>query len=205
MKWDLFSSKRAFSLVLTCMLMASGVAFAEKSMWQKFKDFFNPGETFDCSGPICDEVHLLDDKISKVEGKYSRERRPSNKERFKKELDSLNTVRDSLIVIIKNQQAKDSLNAASSASVVKSSASIAVSSAAIAKSSAVPATSALLESSSGVTEALPVCKTDTVFIRDTVVVHDTLYVVVTNKPAETVSVPSSSSVVDSGAGATGAP
>lgn len=178
-------------LVLACLFIVSGLAFAEKSMWDKFVDFFNPGESIECEGPTCDELHKLEPKISKVEGKYSRERRPVNKERFKKELDSLNIVRDSLIAVIKNQQAKDSLKASSSASV-------AVSSAAIAKSSAV-------QSSSAAGKAVPVCKTDTVFVRDTVVVHDTLYVVVTNKPAETVPVPSSSSVVDSSAGATDAP
>lgn len=173
MKWKLFLSGKAFFGGLACILFVAGSAFAEKSMWQKFKDFFNPGESIDCEGPVCDEIHQLDGKISKVEGKYSRERRPANKDRYKKELDSLNVIRDSLVVIVMEQQKADSLKALSSSAGIKSSAAVASLSA---------ASSATIASSSAVVEA---CIHDTVYVRDTIVVHDTLYVVLANKPAET--------------------
>ncbi|MCQ2106657.1 MAG: hypothetical protein MJZ26_12790 [Fibrobacter sp.] len=166
---------RKFVLILVEMFFLAGTAFAEKSMWQKFKDFFNPGESIDCEGTVCDQIHNLDEKISKAEGKYSRERRPVNKERYKKELDSLNVVRDSLVAIVKEQQAADSLKAA-------------VSSVAEAQSS-----SSQTMSSSDVVAVAAVCKPDTVFVRDTIRIHDTLYVMLANKPEP---VASSSSAAD---------
>lgn len=180
MKWKLFLSGKAFFGGLACILFVAGSAFAEKSMWQKFKDFFNPGESIDCEGPVCDEIHQLDGKISKVEGKYSRERRPANKDRYKKELDSLNVIRDSLVVIVMEQQKADSLKALSSSAGIKSSAAVASISAA--SSATIASSSAAVAVSSAVVEA---CIHDTVYVRDTIVVHDTLYVVLANKPAET--------------------
>lgn len=156
--------------VFAGVLFVVGSAFAEKSMWDKFKDFFSPTESFDCQGPICDEIHGLESKISKVEGKYSRERRPANKERYKKELVALGASRDSLIAVYKSQPAASP----------SSSAAIPTQLAAPPKSSA-----AVLSSSS----ADLACRADTVYVRDTVVVHDTLYVVVTNKPAVPVAEP----------------
>lgn len=167
---------RKFVLILVEMFFLAGTAFAEKSMWQKFKDFFNPGESIDCEGAVCDQIHNLDEKISKVEGKYSRERRPVNKDRYKKELDSLNVVRDSLVAIVKEQQAADSLKAAaSSVAEVQSS------------------SSAKATSSSDAVVVTAVCKPDTVFVRDTIRIHDTLYVMQANKPEP---VTSSSSAAD---------
>ncbi len=147
------------------LFVLAGSAFAEKSIWQKIADFFSPGESIDCEGPVCDELHALDSRINKVEGKYSRERRPMNKERYGKELDSLNVVRDSLIAIIKSD----------------TSASKTVSS-----SESAPA------SSSAVCSHDTVFVRDTVFVHDTVVVHDTLYVMLANKPVEPVAPAASS-------------
>lgn len=163
-------SNRIVVGVFAGVLFVVGSAFAEKSMWDKFKDFFSPTESFDCQGPICDEIHGLESKISKVEGKYSRERRPANKERYKKELVALCASRDSLIAVYKSQPAASP----------SSSAAIPTQLAATPKSSA-----AVLSSSS----ADLACRADTVYVRDTVVVHDTLYVVVTNKPAVPVAEP----------------
>ena len=176
MKWKLFSSGRVIASVLVFAL--AGSAFAEKSMWQKFKDFFNPGESIDCEGPVCDQIHNLDSQISKTEGKYSRERRPVNKERYKKELDSLNVVRDSLVTLVKGQQAADSLRAASSADAKSTDAIASSSSATVVQSSSAGSSSAALISSA----VVAVCKPDTVFVHDTIRVHDTLYVMLANKP-----------------------
>lgn len=186
MKFDYGMIRKAFVFTGVALPFLAGLACAEKSMWQKFKDFFNPGETIECEGPTCDELRELESKISKTEGKYSRERRPVHKERFKKELDSLNVVRDSLIVVIKGvEQSSSSAMAVSSAkTTVSSSAVLSSTESVISSSSFVP------ESSAQNSEPVSVCKPDTVYVRDTVVVHDTLYVVVTNKPAET---PASSS------------
>lgn len=177
MKWNLFTTRRVVGCFFLALFALTGSAFAEKSMWQKFKDFFSPGEHIDCSGPVCDELHDVESKANKMEGRYSRERRPVNKERYKKELDSLNVVRDSLIAVIKAQQAADSLKTAKPTSSGASSA--AVSSVAVPKSSS--AVAPVLSSAAG---TLPACKPDTVFVHDTVIVRDTLFVMLANKPAE---------------------
>ncbi|MCQ2098538.1 MAG: hypothetical protein MJY87_11440 [Fibrobacter sp.] len=170
----------------------AGLACAEKSMWEKLKDFFNPGETIECEGPTCDEYHKLESRINTLEGKYSRERRPVHKRRYKHELDSLNVIRDSLIVVIKGPMldslGKDSAQAAASSSAMAFSSMESAVSSSTALSSAesvISSSSFVPESSAQNSETSAACKPDTVYVRDTVVVHDTLYVVVTNKPAET--------------------
>lgn len=169
-------NSRKFVYSLAGLFFLVGSAFAEKSMWQKFKDFFNPGETIDCeSGPTCITLKELESKINTVEGKYSRERRPVNKSRYKKELDSLNVVRDSLVVVLKNEQSGASSSSRTMVSVESSSS--------VASSASASSASASKVLSANEVAAL-VCKPDTVFVRDTVVVHDTLFVVVTNKPEE---------------------
>lgn len=169
--------RRMIAFVTVGVFLFGGAAFAEKSMWQKFKDFFNPGESIDCEGPVCDELHGLESKINTIEGRYSRERRPKNKERFKKELDSLYVVRDSLVAVIKMQQSSSSVSSA-----VEPHSSVSYSSATL--SSASYSSSSLVSTSAAVANVGTTCKPDTVYVRDTVVIHDTLYVVVTNKPAE---------------------
>lgn len=151
---NLFLGRTALCSMVIALLVGS--SFAEKSMWQKFKDFFTPGESLDCSGPVCDEIRTLDTRISKVEGRYTRERRPTNKARFKAELDSLNGVRDSLMVVLNSQNP-------SSSSVET----------ATEKPEVAPVAAEI---------ALAKCAPDTVFVHDTLVVHDTLYVVLANKP-----------------------
>lgn len=146
----------AFALCATTALHAD-----DRSMWQKFKDFFSPSPTVVGEGPEYDELRELDKKIGTLEGKYSRERRANNKKYIREELDKLKLKREKLAKQIeeKEKAAKDA---------PKSSAT--VSSSATSSSTAVP--------------AKPTCAHDTVFVHDTVTVHDTLYVIVSGKPGE---------------------
>ncbi|MBQ3840742.1 MAG: hypothetical protein II819_12580 [Fibrobacter sp.] len=142
--------------VLPATLLALGLASLshaeEKSLWQKFKDFFSPMPTVEGEGPEYDKLRELDKRINTLEGKYSRERRPNNKANIKKELDALKAERAALEEQIRKNPPQPSSSAAAPQSEV------------------------------------PTCKTDTVFVRDTVVVHDvvhdTLYVIVADKKAE---------------------
>ena len=88
-----------FKLILACaaiVLVSAGYA-EEKSTWQKFVEFFSPSSTVEGDGPLYDQVRVLDRKINRVEGKYARERRPMNKERYKKELVQLREEREALM------------------------------------------------------------------------------------------------------------
>ena len=152
----------------------------EKSMWTKFVEFFSPSSTVEGEGPLYDELRELDRKINRVEGKYARERRPMNKDRYKKELAQLKQDREALLKKIeaeeKNKGKSSSVVALSSSAVAKSSSSQAAVSSTVAESSS-GAEIALADST-----AVAVCKPDTVFVRDTVVIHDTLFVMLAPKP-----------------------
>lgn len=185
---------------LSLGILGSDACAEGKSLWQKISDFFSPGETIEGDGPMFDQLRDLDSEIGKVEGKYSRERRQVNKRFYQKQLDSLQVVRDSLVVEIKKQQAADSVAKAqnvlpksgvaevrSSASVgAKSSDAVAtlptssepLSSAATGAVGAAPATASV----ASVAPQSVACAHDTVYVRDTVYVHDTLYVMLANKP-----------------------
>ena len=144
--WSIFAS-------LFLVLGIAPLSHAEeKSLWQKFKDFFSPMPTVEGEGPEYDKLRELDKRINTLEGKYSRERRPNNKANIKKELDALKAERAALEEQIRKNPPQPSSSAAAPQSEV------------------------------------PTCKTDTVFVRDTVVVHDvvhdTLYVIVADKKAE---------------------
>ena len=154
----------------------------------------------------------VETQIDKIEVQYSRERRPGNKTRYRKQLDSLRSVRDSLITVIEKMPVSSgsvavgasgtnparsnavspavpvppsvqSSEALSSMDVLASSSLMASSSSAI---ETVPATE--IAAVPAVTSAEGACVHDTVFVhdtlvvRDTVVIHDTLYVVLANKP-----------------------
>lgn len=142
--------------ILPATLLALGLASLshaeEKSLWQKFKDFFSPMPTVEGEGPEYDKLRELDKRINTLEGKYSRERRPNNKANIRKEIDKLKEERAALEEQIRKNPPQPSSSAAAPQSEV------------------------------------PTCKTDTVFVRDTVVVHDvvhdTLYVIVADKKAE---------------------
>lgn len=143
----------------------------EKSLWQRFVDWFKPAPTLEGEGPLYDELRELDVKIDRTEGRYSRERRPGNKTRLKKELEDLKIKREKLVEkILEEEKAKKNQPAV----------------AAPASSAATPASSATVADTSkpAAKTTAAVCTPDTVFVRDTVVVHDTLYVIVAGKPGE---------------------
>ena len=189
--------------VLFCLGFLNDVNAEERSMWQRFTNFFTPTGSVKGEGPIFDELRGVESQIDKIEVQYSRERRPGNKTRYRKQLDSLRNVRDSLITVIEKMptssaavatsssakvaKSAPSNVAQSSAGAVRSSSSAlpsAVSSAVQSSSAAVPAVTTVAASSS----ANVACVHDTIFVhdtlvvRDTVVIHDTLYVVLANKP-----------------------
>ena len=153
--------------ILPATLLALGLASLshaeEKSLWQKFKDFFSPMPTVEGEGPEYDKLREMDKRINTLEGKYSRERRPNNKANIKKELDTLKAERAALEEQIRKNPPEPSSPAATNSSAAAQSAN---------SNAAAPQ------------GAAPTCKTDTVFVRDTVIVHDTLYVIVADKKAE---------------------
>ena len=184
----------------------------ERSVWQRFVNFFTPSGSIQGEGPVFDELRGVESQIDKIEVQYTRERRPGNKTRFRKQLDSLRSVRDSLITVIENMPMSSGSVAVSSsnANAAQSSAmqlavrvQSSVMSSEVLSSANVPASSSLEASSSSAIETVPAteiaavpavasaegaCVHDTVFVhdtlvvRDTVVIHDTLYVVLANKP-----------------------
>ena len=157
------------ALAVGLVLLVSAGYAEEKSTWQKFVEFFSPSSSVEGDGPLYDQVRELDRKINRVEGKYARERRPMTKDRYKKELIQLREEREALMKKIEAEEK----NKGKSSAVAKSSSSVkAVSSSSQAVSS----------SSAEVAVAVEGCKPDTVYVRDTVVVHDTLYVMLAPKP-----------------------
>lgn len=158
---------------LGCLNTASA---EERSMWQRFANFFTPTGSLKGEGPVFDKLKNVETQIDKIEVQYTRERRPGNKTRYRKQLDSLRNVRDSLITVIETKLSSSSMALSSSAQLVKTQSNAAISSAMISSSSVV------------VSSANVACSRDTVFVhdtlvvRDTVVIHDTLYVVLANKP-----------------------
>ena len=184
--------------VLVCFIALDCAWGEERSVWQRFVNFFTPSGSIQGEGPIFDELRGVESQIDKIEVQYTRERRPGNKTRYRKQLDSLRSVRDSLITVIEKMPVSGSV--VSSSVTVQSVSSNGVQSSAALSSADVPASSSLPASSSSTIESVPAtataavasaeaaCVHDTVFVhdtlvvRDTVVIHDTLYVVLANKP-----------------------
>ena len=190
-------------VVLFCLGCLNNVSAEERSFLQRFANFFTPSGSVKGEGPVFDELRGVESQIDKVEVQYSRERRPGNKTRYRKQLDSLRNVRDSLITVIEKMPTSSAAVATSSnakvektvlSNVAQSSAGAAQSSSSVlpgavsssvvlSSSAAVPAVAMAVSSSANVA-----CVHDTVFVhdtlvvRDTVVIHDTLYVVLANKP-----------------------
>ena len=187
--------------VLVCFIALDCAWGEDRSVWQRFVNFFTPSGSIHGDGPIFEELRGVETQIDKIEVQYTRERRPGNKTRYRKQLDSLRSVRDSLITVIEKMPVSGSV--VSSSVTVQSVSSNGVPSSAALSSADVPASSSLPASSSSVIESVPatetaavpavasaeaVCVHDTVFVhdtlvvRDTVVIRDTLYVVLANKP-----------------------
>ena len=193
-------------VALVCLVsldVAWGEGDSKRGFFDSFANFFTPSGSIQGEGPVFDELKGVESQIDKVEVQYSRERRPGNKTRYRKQLDSLRNVRDSLITVIEKMSsgsvAVASSNSAKSATSSASLAKVPVT-AIVTTSSAtssaeqvnVPTSSASVSASSVAaipsTPANVVCVHDTVLVhdtlvvRDTVVIHDTLYVVLANKP-----------------------
>ncbi len=183
------------AVALVC-LAATNLVWGEgekRGFFDSFTNFFTPTGSIKGEGPVFNELKGVETQIDKIEVQYSRERRPGNKTRYRKQLDSLRNVRDSLITVI------EKMPTSSAAVAISSSANVAQSSAALSgnvqSSSSVAAPVPAANSSSAAVPASSAanvaCARDTVFVhdtlvvRDTVVIHDTLYVVLANKPEAT--------------------
>ena len=160
-------------------------AAEEKSLWQRFIDWFKPAPTLEGEGPLYDELKALDEKIDRIEGRYSRERRPGNKSRLKKEMEDLRVQRDELVQRILDEEATKKNQPAVATPASSSAKQVPASSASTTRTEA--------KSSAASAKEVSTCKPDTVFVRDTVVIHDTLYVIVAGKPGEN-SAPAQTSV-----------
>ena len=182
---------KVFTLFV-CLVSLNSAWGEERSFWQRFANFFTPTGSVKGEGPVFDELRSVESQIDKIEVQYSRERRPGNKTRYRKQLDSLRNVRDSLITVIEKMPTSSAVVAtSSSAKIAQSSAAQSSSSVLLntaGSSASKPISSAAVPASSAVNV---VCSRDTVFVhdtlvvRDTVVIHDTLYVVLANKPEAT--------------------
>lgn len=174
-KKKIFHFSRLGVCAILLLALITSVQAEEKSLWNKFVDFFSPS-TVKGEGPQYDELRELDSQISKLEGKYSRERRPGNKARIKKEIDELRTKRDDLAKQIEERE-KSGTSSSSNAATSSDSADT------IASSSATVQEQVVIH--------------DTVFVHDTVTVHDTLYVIVANKPEAESSAATAPTTADS--------
>ena len=181
--------KSVCGVVALVCLVSTNIAWSEggskRGFFDSFVNFFTPSGSVQGEGPIFDELKGVETQIDKIEVQYSRERRPGNKTRYRKQLDSLRNVRDSLITVIEKMPSGVNVAQSSAAlsSAAQSSSSVLLNTAG--SSASKPISSAAVPASSA---ANVVCSRDTVFVhdtlvvRDTVVIHDTLYVVLANKP-----------------------
>ena len=184
--------KSVCGVVALVCLVSTNIAWSEggskRGFFDSFVNFFTPSGSVQGEGPIFDELKGVETQIDKIEVQYSRERRPGNKTRYRKQLDSLRNVRDSLITVIEKMPSGVNVAQSSAAlsSAAQSSSSVLLNTAG--SSASKPISSAAVPASSA---ANVVCSRDTVFVhdtlvvRDTVVIHDTLYVVLANKPEAT--------------------
>lgn len=175
----------AATIVLTAFCASQSAAEEEKSLWQRFVDWFKPAPSLEGEGPLYDELRELETQIDRIEGRYSRERRPGNKTRLKKEMEDLKTKREKLIDRIREEEKakKNALGTtANSAATPASSASNAPTNSPPLTGASTGASASSAYHSASLSQA--VCAHDTVFVRDTVIVHDTLYVIVSGKPSE---------------------
>lgn len=187
----------AATIVLTAFCASQSAAEEEKSLWQRFVDWFKPAPSLEGEGPLYDELRELETQIDRIEGRYSRERRPGNKTRLKKEMEDLKTKREKLIDRIREEE-KAKKNAQGR---TESSATTPASSANNAPTNSTPLTDASTGASASsayhsASLSQAVCAHDTVFVRDTVIVHDTLYVIVSGKPGEQQAPADSATVPD---------
>ena len=188
---QIFKFKSVCGVVALVCLVATNLVWGEgekRGFFDSFANFFTPSGSVKGEGPVYDELRGVESQIDKIEVQYSRERRPGNKTRYRKQLDSLRNVRDSLITVIEKMPSGVNVAQSSAAlsSAAQSSSSVLLNTAG--SSASKPISSAAVPASSAVNV---VCSRDTVFVhdtlvvRDTVVIHDTLYVVLAKKPEAT--------------------
>ena len=188
---QIFKFKSVCGVVALVCLVATNLVWGEgekRGFFDSFANFFTPSGSVKGEGPVYDELRGVESQIDKIEVQYSRERRPGNKTRYRKQLDSLRNIRDSLITVIEKMPSGVNVAQSSAAlsSAAQSSSSVLLNTAG--SSASKPISSAAVPASSA---ANVVCSRDTVFVhdtlvvRDTVVIHDTLYVVLANKPEAT--------------------
>lgn len=172
-------------VALFCLGCLNSANAEERTFLQRFANFFTPSGSIKGEGPLFEELKGVESQIDKIEVQYTRERRAGNKTRYRKQLDSLRNVRDSLITVIEKMPSSGSVAASSPSSVSSSAAKVAVSQPVSAAAPVQSSAANVLPASSSANVA---CVHDTIFVhdtlvvRDTVVIHDTLYVVLANKP-----------------------
>ena len=174
---QIFKFKSVCGVVALVCLVATNLVWGEgekRGFFDSFANFFTPSGSVKGEGPVYDELRGVESQIDKIEVQYSRERRPGNKTRYRKQLDSLRNVRDSLITVIEKMPTSSAVVAtSSSAKIAQSSAAQSSSSVAKSSSSYAISSSAAVPASSAVNV---VCSRDTVFVHDTLVVRDTVVI-----------------------------
>ena len=128
----------------------------KSSLWQRFTNFFNPAPSVSEEGKTQDEIRELDKKISTLRVESRREHRPQRKSMLRKEIEELSAKRDSLLATLKtpNEQTKETIIPKKDTTTIQ--------------------------------KEIPICSKDTIkiiereiireIIRDTVFIHDTIYV-----------------------------
>lgn len=180
--------KRIFLFgLLFCSVLALAEDAPKKSLWQSFVGFFDPSEEPQGEGELYQKLADLDKQIHSEEQAYSRERRPQKKSRIKYHLKELRGQRDELVLEIEAQGKSSTAYSSSSAqSAPQSSSAVSSSSAQASSSSALPPSSSSFEtSSSSIAVVLAKEPVMALLFRDTVYIHDTVFVCDTldhNKP-----------------------
>ncbi|MBO5950105.1 MAG: hypothetical protein J6Q11_05295 [Fibrobacteraceae bacterium] len=147
--------KKLLPYFAALFLFAFANAEESPSLWQRFTNFFNPAPSVSEEGKTQDEIRELDKKISTLRVESRREHRPQRKSMLRKEIEELSAKRDSLLATLKtpNEQTKETITP---------------------------------KKDTTIQQEIPVCSKDTIkiiereiireIIRDTVFIHDTIYV-----------------------------
>ena len=88
---QIFKFKSVCGVVALVCLVATNLVWGEgekRGFFDSFANFFTPSGSVKGEGPVFDELRGVESQIDKIEVQYSRERRPGNKTRYRKQLDS---------------------------------------------------------------------------------------------------------------------
>jgi hypothetical protein len=94
----------AATIVLTAFCASQSAAEEEKIPVAAFRRLVQARTLARRRRPAYDELRELETQIDRIEGRYSRERRPGNKTRLKKEMEDLKTKREKLIDKIREEE-----------------------------------------------------------------------------------------------------